>query len=110
MAGIKKQKFSLDGLNEIMSGVASEEKLPDVRPIELNMLYVGPQPRQILGLIENLGQNPSDDAWVIPITDLLKHLREAAAENRNLWQVPVCQNWNKWLRVYVNMGFYNPFL
>ena len=82
MASAKKPKYSLDGLNTIMSGVAAEEKLPDIRPLDLSQLYVGPQPRQLLGSIENLGPDPSKEDWAIPLTDLLKHLTEAATQNR----------------------------
>jgi hypothetical protein len=77
----KKPKFTLDdGFNSIMEGVAVTQTLPQVRTISLNLLWVAPQPRRLLGALEpyrlsNI-DNPDDAAeqWLVRLSDFYEQL------------------------------------
>ncbi|NWJ46092.1 MAG: ParB/RepB/Spo0J family partition protein [Chloroflexi bacterium] len=81
MASAKKPRFNVDSLTTIMSGVAAEESLPDVRTLDLEFLFIGDQPRQLLGLVDEFENEQARADWILPVHQFLDHLKASAQQD-----------------------------
>ncbi|MEI7554348.1 ParB/RepB/Spo0J family partition protein [Candidatus Chlorohelix sp.] len=81
MASAKKPRFNVDSLTTIMSGVAAEESLPDVRTLDLEFLFIGDQPRQLLGLVDEFENEQARADWFLPVHQFFNHLKANAQQD-----------------------------